>query len=56
MIYTKHLTQCILGNYTDANTAWHVWKETFLEIADLHSPVIRRKVKSEYNPWMTNDI
>ena len=27
-----------------------------MEIADIHAPVLKRKVKSEYNPWMTNEI
>ena len=43
-------------SYTDPNMAWQTWKEIFLEIADLHAPVRRRKVKSEYKPWLTNEI
>ncbi len=35
-----------LYNCTDANAAWHIWKETFLEVADHHAPLKRRKVKS----------
>jgi hypothetical protein len=27
-----------------------------IDIADLHPPVIKRKIRSEYNPWMTNEI
>ncbi len=36
--------------------AWHIWKETFLEVADHHAPLKRRKVKSEYKSWMTSEI
>lgn len=43
-------------SYTDPNTAFHDWKEIFLEIADFHAPIRRKKVKSEYNPWLTNEI
>ncbi len=45
-----------LYNCTDANAAWHIWKETFLEVADHHAPLKRRKVKSEYKSWMTSEI
>ena len=50
------LNSILFYNCTDANTAWYTWKEIFLEIADIHAPVLKRKVKSEYNPWMTNEI
>ncbi len=49
-------------NCTDANTALCTWKEIFLEIADIHAPVLEIAdihapvVKSEYNPWMTKEI
>ena len=33
-----------------------MWKETFLAVADIHAPVLKRKVKCEHNPWMTNQI
>ncbi len=50
------LNSTLFYNCTDANTAWYAWKEIFLEIADILAPVLKRKVKSEYNPWMTNEI
>ncbi len=50
------LNSTLFYNRTDANTAWYAWKEIFLEIADILAPVLKRKVKSEYNPWMTNEI
>ena len=45
-----------LPSYTDPNKAWHFWKETFLEIADFHAPIRRKKIKSEYKQWLTNEI
>ena len=45
-----------LYNCTDPDAAWHTWKMLFLGVADHHSPLKTRKVKSEYNPWMTNEI
>ncbi len=58
--FQQHLNQALNStlfyNCTDANTAWYTWKEIFLEIADIHAPVLKKKVKSEYNPWMTNEI
>ena len=44
------------GHHTDPNIAWHEWKEIFLHIADHHAPLRVRKVKSEYKPWLTNEI
>ena len=50
------LNSILFYDYNNANIAWHVWKETFLAVADTHAPVLKRKVKSEHNPWMTNWI
>lgn len=45
-----------LYNCMEPNAAWYTWKMTFLEVADRHAPLKTRKVKSEYNPWMTNEV
>ena len=42
--------------YTDPNLAWQNWKEVFLNISEKHAPIRRKKVKSEYKPWLTNEI
>ena len=47
---------CNFNHYTDPNSAWLRWKEIFLQIADKHAPLRLRKVKSEYTPWLTNEI
>jgi hypothetical protein len=31
-------------------------ERVFLQIADKHAPLRLRKVKSEYTPWLTNEI
>ena len=38
-----------LNNCNNANDAWNAWRGIFLEIADYHAPLKRRKIKSEYN-------
>ena len=35
---------------------WKDFKTKFLLVADVHAPQTMRKVKSEYTPWMTNNI
>ena len=35
---------------------WEDFKTKFLLVADVHVSQITRKVKSEYTPWMTNNI
>ena len=43
-------------HHTDPNIAWHEWKEIFLHIADHHAPLPSRNIKSEYKPWLSNEI
>ncbi len=43
-------------NFNDVNKAWETWKQIFLDIANQHAPLRLRRVKSEYGPWMTNEI
>ena len=40
----------------DPNIMWEKWKTIFLSIADFHAPQITNKVRSEYAPWITNNI
>ena len=44
------------SNFNDVNKAWETWKEIFLDIANQHAPLRLRRVKSEYSPWMNNEI
>ena len=40
----------------DPNLLWHEWKTKFLLISDMHGPQMTRKVRSEYAPWITENI
>ena len=40
----------------DPNLLWHEWKTKFLLISDMHAPQMTRKVRSEYAPWITENI
>ena len=41
---------------SDPNLAWEIWKREFLKVSDKHAPIRHRKVRSEYKPWLTQDI
>ena len=43
-------------NDNNPDVLWEDFKTKFLLVADVHAPQITRKVKSEYTPWMTNNI
>jgi hypothetical protein len=43
-------------NDNNPDALWEDFKTRFLFFADIHAPQITRKVKSEYTPWMTNNI
>ena len=40
----------------DPNALWNDFKTKFLSVADKHVPIRQRRVKSEYKPWLTNEI
>jgi hypothetical protein len=40
----------------DPNALWNDFKTKFLSVADKHAPIRQRRVKSEYKPWLTNQI
>ena len=40
----------------DTNKAWDEWKTKFLLVVEMHAPHITQKVRSEYTPWITNNI
>ena len=35
---------------------WDEWKHVFVSVADRHAPPINKKVRSEYAPYITNEI
>ena len=36
--------------------AWEVWKQSFIAVANLHSPVKKRRVRKSNAPWLTPKI
>ena len=50
----------ILNSYRitsdDPNQLCRDFKTKFFSIADKHAPIKQRRVKSEYKPWLTNEI
>ena len=40
----------------DPNEMWNEWKRIFLTVTDKHAPSITRRVRSEYAPWITDEI
>ena len=43
-------------NYNNPDALWEDFKTKCLLVPDVHALQITRKVKSEYTPWITNDI
>jgi hypothetical protein len=35
---------------------WEKWKTRFLTVADFNAPPITKRVRSQYAPWITNNI
>ncbi|CAB4022160.1 Hypothetical predicted protein [Paramuricea clavata] len=52
-VFSLPLDSAIL---TDPNALWDDFKNKFLSVADKHAPIRQRRVKSEYKPWLTNEI
>ncbi|CAB4029170.1 Hypothetical predicted protein [Paramuricea clavata] len=52
-VFSLPLDSAIL---TDPNALWNDFKNKFLSAADKHAPIRQRRVKSEYKPWLTNEI
>ena len=42
--------------YRDPDTALHDWNSIFLQIADKHAPRRSRRVKTDQQPWLTDEI
>ena len=40
----------------DPNEMWLDWKSLFLEIANKHAPIRKRKVKSKSSPWISSEL
>ena len=47
-----HLTSLL----DDPNEMWYVWKSLFLEIANKHAPIRKRKANSKSSPWISSEL
>ena len=45
-----------IGNQNDPNSAWEIWKETFLSVCNYHAPLKREKVRNKPVPLLTSDL
>ena len=45
-----------VGSYDDPIKAWETWKKFFLQIADKHAPIKKRRVRKISAPWLTAEI
>ena len=52
-IFSLPLDPAILN---DPNALWYDFKTKFLSVPDKHAPIRQRRVRSEYKPWLTNEI
>ena len=41
------------ANLNDPNSLWNDFKTTFLSVADKHTPIRQRRVRSEHKSWPT---
>ena len=48
--------QIFCDTMLDPNILWENWKTIFLSVADFHAPETTKKVRSEYAPWITENI
>ncbi|CAB4023001.1 RNA-directed DNA polymerase from transposon BS [Paramuricea clavata] len=56
--FQNDLKQALLhiNEHSDPNTALQEWNRIFLLIADINAPKRLRKVRSDRQPWMTDEI
>ena len=43
-------------NINDVNTAWRFFKSIFLSIVNKNAPIIKKTIRGQNSPWLTNDI
>ena len=46
----------ITWNYDDPNDMWHVWKDTFNNVAERHAPLQTKRVRVSKSPWITPEL
>ena len=45
-----------MGSYDDPIKAWETWKKLFMQIADKHGPIEKRRLRKISAPWLTAEI
>jgi hypothetical protein len=55
-IFTHLNDEIFLNSTLDPNVMWEKWKTRFLTVADFHAPPITKRVRSQYAPWIPNNI
>ena len=48
--------EIIKTNNCDANESWLLWKESFGNVCNKHSPLRKVRVKTRFNPWVTPEL
>ena len=46
----------VTDDIDDIELAWQTWSNLFLDIANLHIPVCKKKIRHNACPWITDDI
>ena len=41
---------------TDVHKGWYIWKNEFLKVSNKHAPIVKRRLKSRNDPWITPNI
>jgi hypothetical protein len=55
-MFTYLNDEIFLNSTLDPNVLWKKWKTRFLTVADFHAPPITKRVRSQYAPWITDNI
>ncbi len=42
--------------YDDVDDTLHHWKQLFISVCDKHCPVVSRRVRKSFLPWIDSDI
>ena len=55
-LFTSLRNQTFSNSSLHPNNIWAQWKTIFTLVAGKHAPEITKRVRSEYAPWITNNI
>ena len=52
----SELPWSIIEIFVDPNDAWLTFKDLFMKTADSHAPYIQRRIKSQSEPWINEEV